>query len=140
MHLKRLGMPEGPLLGKLQDGKSVIWKGKKIKSEEATYLEKGKKIAIITDTLPCNNCYKLAKNSDLLICESTYSSKLEKKGEEYYHMTAKQAAQIANKADVEKLILTHFSARYKNTQEIEEDARNYFDNTECAYDLMKIKL
>lgn len=135
-----LGIPEGPLLGKLQDGKTIVFKGNKIKPEQVSDLEEGKKIAIITDTLPCNNCYKLAKDADLLICESTYSSKLEMKGEKHNHMTAKQAAQIANKAGVEKLILTHFSARYKNTQEIEEDARDVFDNTICAKDFMKINI
>jgi ribonuclease Z len=138
--VKKLGLPEGPLLGKLQDGKSINFEGKKIKPEQVTYLEKGKKITVITDTLLCNNCYKLAKDADLLVCEATYSSKLEGKGEEYNHMTAKQAAQIANKADVKKLILTHFSARYKNTQEIEEDARGIFDNVVCAKDFMKVNL
>ena len=83
---------------------------------------------------------KLAKNADSLICESTYSSKFEDKGEKYNHMTSKQAAQIANQANVKKLVLTHFSARYKNTQEIEEDARTYFNEVVCAKDFMKINL
>lgn len=138
--VKKLGIPKGPLLGKLQDGKTITYNNKTIKPNQTTYLEEGKKISVITDTLPCNNCYRLAKNADLLICEATYSSKLEGKGEEYYHMTAKQAAQIANKADAKKLVLTHFSARYKDTLEIEEDARNIFDNTICAKDFMRINL
>lgn len=138
--IKKIGIPEGPLLGKLQDGKTITWKNKKIKPEQTTYLEKGKKITIIMDTQPCNSCHKLAKSADLLICEATYSSKLEDKSEEYNHMTAKQAAQIANNANVKKLILTHFSARYKNTQEIEEDARDVFDDVVCAEDFMKIIL
>ncbi len=138
--IKKLGIPEGPLLGKLQDGKTIMWKGKKIKPEKTTSLDKGKKITIVTDSSLCNNCYNLAKNADLLVCESTYSSKLEKKGEEYKHLTSKQAAQIANTSNVKKLVLTHFSARYKNTLEIEEDARNVFDNTVCAKDFMKINL
>lgn len=138
--VNKLGVPEGPLLGKLQDGKIITWKNKKIRPEQATHLEKGKKITFITDTVLCNNCYELAKEADLLISEATYSSKLEDKGEEHNHMTAKQAAQIANKANAKQLILTHFSARYKNTQEIEEDARNIFDNVICAKDFMKINL
>ena len=80
----------------------------------------------------------MARDADLLICESTYSSKLEEKGESYNHMTSKHAALVASKANVKKLILTHFSARYKSTLELNHDARNYFDNTVCAYDLMKI--
>jgi len=138
--IKKLGIPEGPLLGKLQENKTITWKGKKITPKDTTYMLKGKKISIIADTVPCENCYKLAKDADLLVCEATYSSKLEEKGEEYGHMTAKNAALIANKVNVKKLVLNHFSARYRDTQEIEEDARNYFDDVICAYDLMKIKL
>jgi len=138
--IKKLGVPEGPLLGKLQDNKSIDWRGKKITPKETTYLVRGKKITIIADTILCDSCYKLAKDADLLICESTYSSKLEGKGEEYGHMTAKQAALVASKSNVKKLVLTHFSARYKDLGEIKEDAKNFFDNVICAYDFMKIKL
>ncbi|MBI2541956.1 ribonuclease Z [Candidatus Woesearchaeota archaeon] len=138
--VRKLGIPPGPLLGKLQDGKSIEFNGKKIDADEATYTEAGKKIAYITDTLHCDNCYKIAQDADLLMCEATYSSKLESKGEEYGHMTAKQAGQIANKSNAKQLVLIHFSARYKNTQELEEDARDIFDNVICAKDFMKIDL
>ena len=79
-------------------------------------------------------------DTDLLICEATYTSKLHDKSEEYGHMTAKQAGELANKANVKKLVLIHFSARYKDTAEIEEDARNVFDKAVCAKDFMKISL
>lgn len=138
--VKKIGIPDGPLLGKLQEGKDITFKSKKIKSDEVTKVVKGRKISIIADTLPCDNCYKLSGGADLLICESTYSSKLEEKGENYKHMTSKQAALIANKANAKKLVLTHFSARYKSTLELNDDARTYFDNTVCAYDLMKLSL
>ena len=137
---KKLGLAEGPLIGKLQQGHSIELKGKKTHPDEVSVIERGKKIAYITDTVLCDNCYKAAKDVDLLICESTYSSKLAEKGEEYNHMTAKQAAHIANNSNVKKLVLTHFSARYKTTQEVEEDAKNLFENTICAQDFMKIKL
>ncbi len=138
--VKKFGIPQGPLLGKLQSNKPIFYKGKKINPNDVTYIEKGKKITIISDTVPCKNALKLAKNADILICESTYTSELEKKGEEYGHMTAKQAGLLANRANVKKLILTHFSARYKNTQEIEEDARAVFDNTIVAEDFMVVKI
>lgn len=136
--IKKLGIPLGPLLGKLQDNIEVVFKGKKIAPKEATYVVRGKKVALIADTLPCNNCYEIANGADLLICESTYSSKLSGKGEEYGHMTSRQAAEIANRCNVKKLVLTHFSARYKNTHELEEDARGLFDAVICAEDFMKI--
>ena len=55
-------------------------------------------------------------------------------------MTAKQAAEIANQANAKQLILTHFSTRYKDTHELEQDARNVFDNVLAAKDFMKINL
>ena len=138
--IKKFGIPEGPLLGKLQQGKEIEHNGKKIMPDDITYIESGKKLAYITDTVLCDNCYEIADNVDLLISEATYSSKLVDKSEEYGHMTAKQAAQLANKANAKQLVLIHFSARYKNTQELEEDARNIFDNVICAKDFMKIEL
>lgn len=137
---RKLGIPEGPLIGKLQQNKPIEYKGKKIAPDDVTYLEKGKKIAYVTDTVLCDACFKIAQDADLLVCEATYSSKLVDKSEEYGHMTAKHAAQIANKSNVKQLVLIHFSARYKNTQELEEDARDLFDNVICAKDFMKIDL
>ena len=139
-YIKKMKVPEGPLLGKLQDGKSIVWKGKKIDVDKATFKEKGKKIVIISDTVPCKGADKLAKDSDLLICEATYGSELENKGLEYGHMTAKQAAELAKRSKSKKLVLTHFSARYKNTHELEEDARGVFGDVSCAKDFMKIDL
>ena len=138
--VKKLNIPIGHLLGKLQQGKTIENNGEKISPEDVTYVEAGKNIAYITDTLLCDNCYRIADNVDLLICEATYSSKLVDKSEEYGHMTAKQAAQIANKSNTKQLVLIHFSARYKNTQELEEDARDIFDNVICAKDFMRINL
>ena len=138
--VKKLNVPVGPLLGKLQQGRAIEINNKKIIPEDVTYTETGKKFAYITDTVLCDNCYKIADNSDVLVCEATYSSKLVGKSEEYGHMTAKQAAQLANKSNAKQLVLVHFSARYKNTQEIEEDARDIFDNVVCAKDFMKIEM
>ena len=138
--VKKIGIPDGPLLGKLQDGKDIMWKGNKIDADEATYVVGGKKVTVISDTVPCKAAGILAKDCDLLICEATYSSNLESKGEEHGHMTAKQAAELANMSNTKKLVLTHFSARYKNTHELEEDARNYFDDVLCAKDFMRISV
>ena len=138
--VKKLGIPEGPLLGKLQDGKKIILKGKTIFPKETTYIVKGRVIAYLPDSVPTKNSVNVAKNADLLVSEATYSSKLEEKAEAYRHMTAKQAGLIANQANVKKLILTHFSTRYKDTHELEEDARDVFDNVVAAKDFMKVDL
>lgn len=138
--LKKSGIPEGPLIGELQKGKDITYKGKTIKANDVTKKVKGKKIAYVTDTEVVENCYKIAKDADLLICESTYASNMDEKAHERGHMTSGEAAQIASESNVKKLILTHFSSRYKDTIEIEENAKMIFDKTQCAYDGMKIKL
>ncbi len=138
--MKKLGIPEGPMIGKLVDGKSVQLDGKKISPDDITYVQKGKKVTFILDSAFTKSVFKLAKNADLLICESTYGPDLEEKAIEYKHMTSAQAAQIASLSDAQKLILTHFSARYKDTKDLETEARKIFKDTTAAYDLMKVNL
>jgi ribonuclease Z len=135
-----LGLKAGPLMGRLQRGKTVTFKGKEIKPEEVTYLVKGKKITILLDTVMCDNCVKLARDADLLIAESAYASDLEEKALEYKHMTTKQVGYIATEANVKKLIITHFSQRYKTSEKLLDDIRTFFPNSECAFDFMKVKL
>ncbi|MCH7567921.1 MAG: ribonuclease Z [Nanoarchaeota archaeon] len=137
--LKKLKLPSSPLLGKLQQGKDVTFKGKKLKAKNMTYLQKGKKITFVLDSAMSNNSIKLAKNSDILICESSYSSKEEEKAREYCHLTAKQAATIAKKAKVKKLILTHLSHKNEhNTKLILDEAKKVFKATHVAKDFDKI--
>lgn len=137
---KKLGIPQGPMLGKLQSGQPITWKGKTVKPSEVTFKTKGKKATVIMDTELCQSAVDLAKDADVLICESTYANDLEEKAREYKHLTASQAAAIANKAGVGKLVLTHFSQRYKTTAAIEEDARTTFDNIVCAKDFMRLNV
>lgn len=140
--IKKIGLKPGPLLGKLQQGKSIMFKGKKIKAKQATKIKKGKKVAFIIDTLFNKNCFKVAKDADLLISESTFlESEHGDKAKERGHLTAKQAATIAKKSIVKKLILTHISQRYsKNPKVILEEAKKIFKYSEIAEDFMKIKL
>jgi len=137
---KKLGIKEGPLVGKLQRGETVMVNGKKIKPDDVSMIDEGKKITVISDTVLCKGCLDAAKDADLLVSEACYTSALQNKAEEYKHLTAKEAAQIASSSGVKKLILTHFSARYKDTHEIEEDAKDVFNDITCAKDFMKIKI
>jgi len=137
---KKYGLTEGPLIGKLQQGKDVEFKGKVIQVKDVSHKIRGKKVTYISDTMFTEHCILLAEQSDLLISEASYTSKLEEKAKEYKHMTAQQAAYVANTAQVKRLILTHLSQRYKTGTEVLEDAQHLFDNVEVAYDFMKIKL
>lgn len=139
-YLKTIGVPEGPHLQLLQEGKSITYKGKHVDVDKATYVEKGKKIAWIPDTRSCQAIIDLGMDADIMIIEATYASSLQHKAEQYWHMTAKESALLANQANVRKLILTHFSQRYETTEEIEEDAKTYFDKVICAHDFMKLKI
>ncbi|MFP4111956.1 MAG: ribonuclease Z [Candidatus Woesearchaeota archaeon] len=137
--IKKLGIPDGPLLGDLQRGKDVTWKGKKVSYEKATYVVPGKKIGFIADTSMDNNCFKIAEDTDLLISEATYEEELSEKAIEHMHLTSRDAAQIASRSNTKRLILTHLSQRYKSPEQIKKEAQTYFNNVDIAYDFMKAK-
>ncbi len=134
--IKKYGLPNSPILKDLQKGKDIVYKNKKYKAKNITYVEKGKKISIVLDTSENKNTLKIAKNSDLLICESTYSCEEKAKAAEYKHLTTKQAAEIAKKSKVKKLIITHLSQKHeRNEKSLLDEAKNIFPNTHLAKDL-----
>jgi len=138
--LKKYGITNGPVIGQLQNGETISVDDSAIAPEMVSELKKGLKITFILDTGLCENAIALAENSDLLVCEATYSSELGEKAENYKHMTAKDAAILANNAGAKKLIITHISQRYKTSGEVLEDAKNVYENVEVAHDFMKVKL
>lgn len=135
---KKLGLKEGPELGKLQKGKNIVHKGKKILFEDVTYPIEAKKFSYVSDTIVCDGAYKLAENTDLLVIESSFHHDDVKKAKQYYHLTARQAALIANESGAKKLILTHPSSRYKKVSVLVEEALQYFPEVTFAEDFMKI--
>lgn len=137
---KNFNLSSHPILKNLHEGKDIVWKGKKILANKATKLTKGKKIVFVSDTVYCKAAVDLAKDADLLICESTYLTDLEEKAKDYKHLTAKQAAELAKKAHAKKLVLTHFSQRYKDVKEIENEAKAVFKNSFCAEDFMSLEV
>lgn len=139
-YTKKFGLTKHPLLGDLQKGKIITYKGQKITPEKATKLTFGKKITILLDTKKTANLAKFAENSDILIAESTLSNSLEKEANEYKHMTSKQAAEIAKAAKVKQLILTHISQRYKDVEFLEKEAKKIFKKTVVAEDFSSFEL
>jgi ribonuclease Z len=131
---------KGPLLGKLQKGEDIVFEGKKIKSEDVTYLVPGKKISYIADTVPCNGANKLAENADLLISEGTHLDDIKETTRKYMHLTVKQAALIASENNAQKLVITHISQRYKSSGDILDEAKTVFDNSIVAEDFMKVRV
>ena len=137
-YTKKFGLTQHPLLGELQNGKDIIYNSKKISAEKATILKKGRKFSIIIDTAYVDKLVDIAKDSEILICEATWLEK--DKLKDYEHLTSKQAGLLAKKAKVKKLILTHFSQRYKNLDEILKEAKKEFKNTIVANDLMSLEI
>ena len=125
----------------LIENKVINLENKKIKLSGISHKRKGKKIVIILDTAINPNAVKIAKNADLLISESTYSESEAKLAHKYKHLTAKQAAEIAKKAKVKRLILTHLSQRYeKKGIPIFEEARKTFKNIGVAEDFDRVEI
>lgn len=136
-----LGVPVGPDFGRLHNGEEVEINGKIIKPEQVLGPpRKGRKITYSGDSAPCEEMIELAQDSTVLIHESTYVNEDKDKAEEHFHSTSSDAACIAKESNSKRLILTHFSTRYQNTDQLLNEARKIFDKTETAEDLKKIEL
>ncbi len=139
---KALGVPEGPLWSKLQNGSSVkLPDGRTVKPEMVLGSPRpGRKIVYTGDTRPSESLVRLAENADLLIHEATFDDELLERADEDGHSTPSQAATTAKEAGAKRLVLTHISARYKDASLLLEQARKAFSNTELAEDFLKIDL
>jgi len=138
----KLGIPEGPLFSKLQHGKTITLKdGRKITPDRVLGPpRKGRKIVISGDTVPIDKMIGFAKDADVLIHDATFDSTFEDISTEYGHSTASQAAEIAKKANVDKLFLTHISPRYLDGSTLEDDAQKIFKNTIVQKDFQEIEI
>lgn len=134
--LKKYKIKEGPHLQEIKKGKDIIYEGKKYKAKDLIFEAKGKKVSFIIDTKYTKKLTEFAKNSDLVIAESTFSAELEKEAQEKMHLTSKQAAEIAKKSKSKKLVLIHLSARYEaNPKQILDEAKKVFKDTVIVKDL-----
>jgi len=140
---QELGIPEGPLWGKLQKGEVVAFKGKKIKPGEVldeSKARKGTKISVVFDTRPNKIYFNEIKESDLLIHEATFTEKMIERAKETRHTTAKEAGRVAEQAHCKKLLLIHISARHKEEQELENEARMEFNDVVVAKDGLELEI
>ena len=134
-----LGVPPGPLFGKLQAGESVTVNGREILPEQVLGPPReGVKLVFSGDTIPQENMIYFAKNADVLIHEATFGNDFKEKAMEKGHSIAEDVALIAKHANVEQLVLTHLSNRYTSAKELEDEAKEIFENTVYAEDFMTI--
>jgi len=125
---------QGELVKEIQEKGSIFINGQTIHLDDVSHIRKGDSIAYVVDTRYCQNAIDIAKGAKILLAESTYLEEHKELAQKHFHMTAKQAATIAKEAGVEKLILTHFSARYQFLKDFEIEARSVFPNTDVAED------
>src|SRR5262249_23773303 len=140
---KALGVPEGPLWGKLQRSQSVTLEDGRTVSPETIVGPKraGRKLVYTGDTRPCKTTIEIAQGADLLIHEATFGEEEAARAAETQHATAKEAAQVAKMAGVRQLALTHLSARYSsNPSPLLEEAKAVFPETVVAKDGMVIDI
>jgi len=95
---------------------------------------KPRSYAFCTDTAYIEELSQYVKNVDLLYHEATYGNDQQARAKETFHSTAEEAAKIALAANAGKLIIGHFSARYKDISTLVNEARNIFPNTCAAED------
>lgn len=138
-----LGIPSGPIYGKLKRGETVtLSDGRRINGKQLCEApETGRKIAYCTDTVYCDAAVSLATGVDLLIHEATFAHQDAELAFDRLHSTSTMAAQVALLAGVRQLIVTHFSPRYApgNPLQIGDllaEAKAIFPNTLLAYDFL----
>ncbi len=138
--LQEMGIPIGPLIGKLQGGQSIKVRGKQIfPSDVLGKSKKGRTVAYSGDTLPNENFIQnLPSNCDVLVHEGTYPSEMSKLGEERGHSTLLDAAKMANLAKTNTLVITHLSPRIINIEDELQEIKKVFPNTIIGYDGLKV--
>ncbi len=138
-----MGIPSGPVYGQLKQGAIVtLPDGRRINGADLCgSTQIGRKFVYCTDTIYCENAVELARGADALVHEATFSHQDADLAYQRLHSTSTMAAQVALGAQVQQLIMTHFSPRYApgNAIALEDllaEARAIFPNTMMAYDFL----
>ena len=136
--LKAAGVKSGPWFQELKAGKTLVMEDGRV-INGADFLApatRGKSVAIFGATGPCASAFELANGVDVMVHETTLDASMEEKANSRGHSSTRQAAQLALKAGVGRLIMTHVSSRYdeKGCQRLLEECRTLFPATELAHD------
>ena len=118
------------LLKLLKEGKDVDFNNEILKFEDYTKdSPHPRSYAYCADTQYDENLIPIVSNVDLLYHEATFLEGMKERAKKTQHSTAMQAATLAKKAKIDKLILGHFSARYNEIKNFEDEAKEIFENT-----------
>jgi ribonuclease Z len=142
-----LGIPAGPLYGKLKRGEQIVLpNGDRVNGADLCGPPQiGRKLVYCTDTIFCEGAVELAQDADVLIHEATFAHQDAELAYQSLHSTSTMAAQVALAAQVRQLIMTHFSPRYLPGNGLElkdllQEARSIFPQTELASDLWTFEI
>jgi len=133
---EELGVPAGPLFGKLQRGETVtLENGNTVRPDQVLGERRpGRKVAYITDTRPCDAALEMARGVDLLIHEGTYGPEFTRDAHKRGHSTVVDAAELAKEAGARELVITHVSPKHFDIAPLVRAARAVFPNTTIARD------
>lgn len=139
---RALGVPAGPLFGRLQRGEPVtLPSGAAVTPDQVLGAPRpGAVLVFCTDTRPCAAAVELARGADLLIFEGTFDATMSAEAHRKGHSTVADAARIALAAGVRQLIITHLSPRYTEVGPLLAQAREIFPNTRIARDLARFEV
>jgi len=139
-----LGVPMGPLWGKLQRGEAVrLDDGTVVESAQVMGEQRpGRKVSYITDTAYLSSIAEAVRGSDLLLCEGMFTADMAETAYEKRHLTSDQAAMIARDGEVARLALMHYSPRYSDWElkYLLRDAQEIFGPTVLGRDRMSFDL
>jgi ribonuclease Z len=140
---RELGIPEGPLWGRLHKGESVLLEDGRIVSPADLVggPRAGRTLVYSGDTRPTLSVIEAARGADLLVHEATFGGDEAERAKETGHSTAAEAARVAHDAGVRRLVLTHISPRYnRDATELLAEARAVFPDTTIARDGLTVEV
>ena len=140
---REMGIPEGPLWGKIHRGETItLPDGRTVDPSALVGAARSGRVVVITgDTRPSEATIEASRGADLLVHEATFADEEAQRAKETGHSTAREAASVAREAGVRQLALTHFSARYsRDPSDLQREAGEIFSNVVIARDGMEISV
>jgi ribonuclease Z len=125
----------GPDIGRVVAGATIETASGPVRLEDISVERTPQSFAFLMDTAPCDSAVALAERADLVLTESTYLQGELELAAAYHHLTARQAASIANTARARALVLSHFSQRHRDESAFAAEAQAVFPDAVAARDL-----